>query len=163
MIHPLAVIGEPPEHRDWVPGMDIYPPDISQSARIEALVTVDAGMFRDTSIGPFSWLMKKVHVGHDARIGMSCEIAPLTSVGGEVEIGDRVKIGQGVTIKPRIIIGSDAVIGMGAVVTKNVPAGETWVGNPARRLKGKRLVFSDERARELVDEGWEIIAKASQQ
>lgn len=132
MIHHLAVIGDPPEHRDFKGPM--FRPQIAGDARVEALVTVDAGMFRPTTIGSRTWLMKKVHVGHDAIIGMDCEIAPLTSVGGEVEIGDRVRIGQGATFKPRVIVGSDARIGMGAVVTKNVPAGETWVGNPARKL-----------------------------
>jgi UDP-N-acetylglucosamine acyltransferase len=134
VIHPTAVIGDPPEHRDYKAMDPMYHPRIADSARIEALVTVDAGLFRPTSIGSRTWLMKKVHVGHDAIIGMGCEIAPLTSVGGEVMIGDRVKVGQGATFKPRVVVGSDAVIGMGAVVTKNVPAGETWVGNPARKL-----------------------------
>jgi UDP-3-O-[3-hydroxymyristoyl] glucosamine N-acyltransferase len=134
VIHPTAIIGDPPEHRDWDPTMGLRPPMIHSKARIEALVTVDAGMFRNTYIGAGTWLMKKVHVGHDAIIGENCEIAPLTSIGGEVEIGDRVKVGQGATFKPCVKVGDDARIGMGAVVVKNVPAGETWVGNPARQL-----------------------------
>ncbi len=44
-------------------------------------------------------------------------------------------IGANATILPGIEIGSGAVIGAGSVVTKSVPAGETWVGNPARKLK----------------------------
>ena len=40
-------------------------------------------------------------------------------------------IGAGSTILPGITIGEDAMIGAGSVVTKNVPAGEIWVGNPA--------------------------------
>jgi UDP-N-acetylglucosamine acyltransferase len=134
MIHPLAVIGEPPEHRDWTPSHGSFAPAIHPTAKVEALVTVDAGVFRSTRIGARTWLMKKVHVGHDAIIGADCEFAPLTSVGGEVEIGDGVKVGQGATLKPRVTIGAGARIGMGAVVTKDVPAGETWVGNPARLL-----------------------------
>jgi serine acetyltransferase len=31
-------------------------------------------------------------------------------------------------------VGDDAVIGMGAMIRADVAAGETWVGNPGRRL-----------------------------
>lgn len=41
-------------------------------------------------------------------------------------------IGAGSTILPGLTIGEGAMIGAGSVVTKNVPAGELWVGNPAR-------------------------------
>lgn len=130
-----AVIGHAPEHRDWSPDDVSFHPVIQPSARIEALVTVDAGMRESTYIGHRTWLMKKVHIGHDARIGDDVEIAPLSSVGGHVRIGDRVKVGQGATFKPGVSIGHDARIGMGAVVIHDVPAGETWAGNPARKLK----------------------------
>ena len=43
-------------------------------------------------------------------------------------------IGSGSVILCGITIGRNALIGAGAVVTKNVPAGEVWVGNPARPL-----------------------------
>jgi acetyltransferase-like isoleucine patch superfamily enzyme len=55
-------------------------------------------------------------------------------VGGLVTLGDRVKVGLGAVILPHVTVGSDARIGAGAVVTKDIPPGETWVGNPARRL-----------------------------
>ena len=42
------------------------------------------------------------------------------------------KIGGGSVILPGIVIGENAVIGAGSVVTRNVPAGSTIVGNPAR-------------------------------
>ena len=44
-------------------------------------------------------------------------------------------IGGGSTVLPGLTIGEDAVIGAGSVVTKNVPAGELWVGNPARFVR----------------------------
>lgn len=43
-------------------------------------------------------------------------------------------IGTGATILPSVTIGERAIIGAGAVVTKDVPAGSTVVGNPAREL-----------------------------
>jgi UDP-2-acetamido-3-amino-2,3-dideoxy-glucuronate N-acetyltransferase len=41
-------------------------------------------------------------------------------------------IGANATILGGITIGEGAMIGAGSVVTRNVPAGELWVGNPAR-------------------------------
>ena len=44
-------------------------------------------------------------------------------------------IGAGSTILCGVTIGENAMIGIGSVVTKNIPAGEVWVGNPAHFLK----------------------------
>jgi len=49
-----------------------------------------------------------------------------------ITIGEKAIIGANTTIMADI--GAKAVIGAGAVVTKPVPEGETWAGNPARRL-----------------------------
>jgi len=43
-------------------------------------------------------------------------------------------IGAGAVLLPGITIGAGAMIGAGAVVTKDVPDGETWIGNPARKM-----------------------------
>lgn len=42
-------------------------------------------------------------------------------------------IGANSTILPGITINENAIIGAGSVVTKNVPEGETWFGNPAKK------------------------------
>lgn len=44
-------------------------------------------------------------------------------------------IGANATILPGVTIGENAMIGAGSVVTKDVPANEIWVGNPAHRYK----------------------------
>ncbi|WP_269633919.1 acyltransferase [Pelomonas sp. BJYL3] len=41
-------------------------------------------------------------------------------------------IGANATILGGVTIGEGALIGAGSVVTRDVPAGELWVGNPAR-------------------------------
>lgn len=43
-----------------------------------------------------------------------------------------VSIGANATILCGVEIGENAMIGAGSVVTKNIPAGELWVGNPAK-------------------------------
>ena len=49
----------------------------------------------------------------------------------------RAAIGSGATLLCGITIGEGATIGAGSVVTKDVPAGATVVGNPARILTKK--------------------------
>lgn len=44
-------------------------------------------------------------------------------------------IGANATIICGITIGEGSMIGAGSVVTKDVPAGEIWVGNPAKFLR----------------------------
>lgn len=44
-------------------------------------------------------------------------------------------IGAGTVVLCGIEIGEKAMIGAGSVVTKNVPAGELWLGNPARFVR----------------------------
>jgi maltose O-acetyltransferase len=52
--------------------------------------------------------------------------------GRPVGIGCNVWIGGGAIILPGVSIGDDAIIGAGSVVTRDVPAGVTVLGNPAR-------------------------------
>lgn len=44
-------------------------------------------------------------------------------------------IGSGSTILCGVSIGGGALVGAGSVVTKDIPAGEIWAGNPARFLR----------------------------
>lgn len=56
----------------------------------------------------------------------------LLEFGRPIRIGANVWIGGGALIMPGVTIGDDAIIGAGSVVTRDVPAGATVVGNPAR-------------------------------
>lgn len=56
--------------------------------------------------------------------------------GRPIRIGKNVWIGAGALIMPGVTIGDDALIGAGSVVTRDVPAGATVMGNPARVRPG---------------------------
>ena len=53
---------------------------------------------------------------------------------GFIKIGNNVSICASVIILPNITIGNNVIVGAGAVVTKDIPDGEIWAGNPAHKI-----------------------------
>lgn len=50
-------------------------------------------------------------------------------------IKKQARIGNNATLLPGITIGEQAVVGAGAVITKDVPPKQTYVGNPGKPIK----------------------------
>lgn len=73
-------------------------------------------------------------ISHDCAIGDFANINPGATIAGNVQVGVGAFIGAGATVMDRIRIGDWAVVGAGAAVVRDVPAGQTVVGVPARPL-----------------------------
>jgi sugar O-acyltransferase (sialic acid O-acetyltransferase NeuD family) len=77
----------------------------------------------------------KASVDHECILADGVEIAPGATLCGLVVLGTGVWIGAGATVLPRVHVGEDSIVGAGAVVNKNVPAGVTVVGVPAKPVQ----------------------------
>ena len=90
-----------------------------------------------------------IHIGDGTQIGPAVQIyaadhprdhaTRLSGLenGRPVTVGRNCWIGGGAILLPGVTVGDDVIIGAGSVVTKDVPAGATVAGNPARILRSK--------------------------
>ncbi|NBK91518.1 acyltransferase [bacterium 1XD21-13] len=94
---------------------------------------------------------RSVIIGKNVLIGGSCKIYdtdfhslklsdrlehPLENIcSKEIVIEDGVFLGAYCIVLKGVTIGKNSVIGAGSVVTKTIPGGEIWAGNPAKFIK----------------------------
>ena len=83
-------------------------------------------------------------------VGENCWINQQVTIGFEQDrqpiIGNHVRICAGAIIIGDVTVGDNSIVAAGAVVTKNIPSGEVWGGNPAHFIKMvKGSSFDDQR------------------
>jgi UDP-2-acetamido-3-amino-2,3-dideoxy-glucuronate N-acetyltransferase len=88
-------------------------------------ITKDVIIEDDVFIAPFFCGANTMRIKHGRDY-------PLVINGYRIRRAARIAIG--VLVLPGVEIGENALIGAGALVTKDVPAGEIWVGVPARKV-----------------------------
>lgn len=96
---------------------------------------IDRGALADTVIGDYTKINNLCHIAHNNKIGKNVTITGCVNVSGSNIIDDNVWIAPNSSIRGWVHIEEGATVGMGAVVVKNIPAHETWVGNPAKKLE----------------------------
>lgn len=115
---------------------------ISRSAIVSSSANIDIGTLicNGVCINPFAIIGKGVIVNTGAIIEHECVIKDYTHIAsgvvlaGNVCIGENSLIGANAAVKQGVKIGNNVTIGAGAVVLKDIPDNEVWVGNPARKL-----------------------------
>ena len=104
---------------------------------VGANTCIDRGALSDTVIGDYTKINNLCHIAHNNIIGKNVSITGCVNVSGGNVIDDDVWIAPNSSLRGYIHLGKGCTLGMGAVATKDIPAGETWVGNPAHKLEKK--------------------------
>jgi len=100
-----------------------------------SVVMPNAVINADTRVGKGVIVNSGAIVEHDCVIDDFAHICPNTALGGGVHVGRRSWIGIGSSIIQLKRIGDDVTVGAGSIIIRDVPNGQTVVGNPAKLLK----------------------------
>ena len=133
--------------------VNLYGCSIGDSTKIGAFVEIQKGVFigKNCKISSHTFICEGVTIQDNVLVSHNVTFindpfpkatnpagnlqteADWTVVATRVETG--ASIGSSATILCGVTIGAGAIVGAGSVVTKDIPGGEIWAGNPARFLR----------------------------
>jgi UDP-3-O-[3-hydroxymyristoyl] glucosamine N-acyltransferase len=108
---------------------------IQDDVEIGANSTIDRGAMGDTVIGEGTKIDNLVQIAHNVTIGRHCILAGQTGISGSVTIEDGVVTGGQAGLADHLHVGAGAAVGAKAGVMTDIPAGERWLGAPAKPFK----------------------------
>lgn len=107
---------------------------IHDHVEIGANTTIDRGMIGPTVIAEGTKLDNLVMIAHNCEIGKHNAFASQVGIAGSSTTGDYVRAGGKAGIGDHLNIGTGASLAASSGHHKDVPAGETWAGSPARPI-----------------------------
>lgn len=87
------------------------------------------------TLGRFGLLNLGCTLGHDSVLEDFCSLMPHANVGGAAHLEAGVYLGANATVIHQVRVGAHTTVGARAVVVRDLPAGCTAVGVPAREIK----------------------------
>jgi acetyltransferase-like isoleucine patch superfamily enzyme len=133
--------------------LNLYECSIGDDSKLGAFVEIqkNASIGKLCKISSHTFICEGVRIGDDVFVGHGVVFIndrnPRATLDGklivdgwhleETIVEDGASIGSNATIMCGLRIGKGALIGAGAVVTEDVPANTTVVGNPARPMQGR--------------------------
>ncbi len=115
---------------------------IEDDVEIGANTCIDRAMLGDTRIGRGAKIDNAVQIGHNCVIGAGAVLVAQVGLAGSVTIGAGAVLAGQVGVKDHVSIGAGARIGARSAVHGDVPAGETWLGEPARPVREAMRIYA---------------------
>lgn len=122
------------EHGQWLRFPHIGGVRIEAEVEIGSNTCIDRGSIGDTVIRRGAKIDNLVHVAHNCDIGESALLIANCMIGGSTIIGANTWVAPSSAINNKLTVGEHVTVGTGAIVIRDVDAGSTVVGNPAKSL-----------------------------
>jgi len=108
---------------------------VQDDVEIGANTTIDRGANRDTVIGQGTKIDNQVQIGHNVVVGRHCVIVAHAGISGSTVLEDYVVLAGKAGLSGHLRIGRGAQVAGGSNVADDIPAGERWVGTPAKPIR----------------------------
>lgn len=105
---------------------------LGDDVEIGANAAVDRGSLGDTVLESGVKVDNLVQIGHNVRVGADSALAGMAGIAGSARIGKGVLIGGQAGVLGHVEVGDGARIAAASKALKDVPAGATFSGSPAR-------------------------------
>lgn len=123
---------------------------IEDDVEIGACTTIDRGMIGPTVIGEGTKIDNLVQVAHNCEIGKHNVLASQVGFSGSATTGDFVRVAGQVGIANQVHLGDGCSLGAKSGVHRDIPAGETHVGYPARpHDEAFKIVMAEQKLPEM--------------
>ena len=148
VVHSGAVIGGDGFGYEFSGGRHVKIPQtgtvqIDDHVEIGSNTTIDRARFGRTWIQEGTKIDNLVQIAHNVIIGKHSMIVSQAGISGSTRLGNYVTLAGQVGLVGHIEVGDKAIVAAQSGVSKDIPAGEVWLGSPAMPIQEQKEKFAN--------------------